>query len=115
MLVARLALGRGWLWTLWLRSAVHERALVEPSSDRTDERSKRLQEAKPHDRSRRDDSTERGRYCRPTCEAFGRRDRPDVRQHLCAAIASRAGGGVVLPRASGAAAAVRSSDVPDEP
>src|ERR1700737_4816205 len=45
MLVARLALGRGWLWTLWLRSAVHERALVEPGSDRTDERSRRLQEA----------------------------------------------------------------------
>src|SRR3984893_5768803 len=51
MLVARLALGRGWMWTLWLRSAVHERALVEPGSDRTDERSRRLQEAKPHDRS----------------------------------------------------------------
>src|SRR5437660_12229179 len=46
----------------------------------TDDRSKRLQEAKPHDRSQGNDSTERGRYCQRSCEAFGRRDRPDVPQ-----------------------------------
>jgi hypothetical protein len=63
----------------------------EPSSDRTDKQSKRLREAKPSDRSRGHDSTKRGRYPQPSCEAFGRGDRPDVPQRLCALAVDRAG------------------------
>src|SRR5712691_11016786 len=91
------------------------RALVEPSSDGTDERSKRLQEAKPYDRSQGDDSTERGRYPQPSREAFGRGDRPDVPECLCAVAADRAGSCAVLPGTSRAAAAVRGADEPDQP
>src|SRR5437016_3217241 len=37
-----------------------------------------------HDRSRGDDSTERGGDCQPSCAADGRGDRPDVSQRVCA-------------------------------
>src|SRR5216683_5370375 len=67
-------------------------------SGRTDERSKRLQEAKPYDRSRSDGSTERGRYPQPSREAFGRGDRPDVPQRLCTEVAARTRNCVVFPR-----------------
>src|SRR3982075_4002101 len=76
------------------------RALVEQSSGRTDERSKRLQEANPYDRSLGDDNTERGRYPQPSREAFGRGDRPDVPQRLCTEVAARTRNCVVFPRAS---------------
>src|SRR6266566_2273374 len=81
----------------------------------TDDRSKRLQEAKPHDRSQGNDSTERGRYCQRSCEAFGRRDRPDVPQRLCAAAATRTRSCMVFPRASRTAAAIGGADEADKP
>src|SRR5216684_180170 len=84
-------------------------------SGRTDERSKRLQEAKPYDRSRSDGSTERGRYPQPSREAFGRGDRPDVPQRLCTEVAARTRNCVVFPRASWTACAIRRGDEPDEP
>src|ERR1700730_5917846 len=115
MLVARLALGRGWLWTLWLRSAVHERALVEPGSDRTDERSRRLQEAKPHDRSPGGDSAKRGGYPSPSGEVYGRGDRSYVSHRFRAEAAARDRDRGVLPRASRAAVAVCGVDAADEP
>src|SRR6266850_8534782 len=43
-----------------------------------------------HDRSRADDSTERGRDHQP-CQADGRGDRPDVPQRVRAGLAVRAG------------------------
>src|ERR1700716_2828712 len=91
------------------------RALVEQSSGRTDERSKRLQEANPYDRSLGDDNTERGRYPQPSREAFGRGDRPDVPQRLCTEVAARTRNCVVFPRASRTACAICGGDEPDEP
>src|SRR6267154_2307670 len=88
--------------------------MVEPSSGRTDERSKRLQEANPYDRSLGDDNTERGRYPQPSREAFGRGDRPDVPQRLCTEVAARTRNCVVFPRASRTACAICGGDEPDD-
>src|SRR3981081_3232029 len=72
-------------------------------------------QAKPSNRSRRDDSTECERYPLRSRQALGRRDRPDVPQRLCPAAADGTGDCVVLPRASWQPAAVGGTDEPDEP
>src|SRR5260370_566948 len=67
-----------------------------------------------HDRSRGDDSTERGRDHQPSCQADGRGDRPDVPQRVRAGLAVRTGNRPLLPHASWSAATVCGADEPGD-
>ena len=91
------------------------RVLVETSLTGTDQWPKRLQEAKPRDRSRGNGSTKRGRDPWQSRQVDGRGDRPNVSQPLCAGFAERVWGGELLPCASRATAGLVRADEPNEP
>jgi hypothetical protein len=74
-----------------------------------------LEGAKPHDRSRSDDSTDCGRASRRSCPADGRGDRPHVPQRLRATVAMRVRGGELLPRPSRPTGGILGPDEPDQP
>src|SRR5260221_8975961 len=74
-----------------------------------------LDGAKPHNRSRGDDSTDGGRASRRSCPADARGDRPHVPQRLRATVAMRLRGGELFPRPSRTTFGLLGLDEPDQP
>src|ERR1700740_509659 len=103
------------MWILWLRSSVHDEPWYNQAQLGPMNGLNAYERQNLHDRSRGNDSTERGRDCRPACQAPGRRDRQDVPQRVCTWLAIRTRDYWVFPQSSWAAAAVGGTDEPDDP